>query len=474
MNDNNNLNEDRNLNDNDGYDINNDPGQTPQQPDKIYMNIHEEQANETSNEETFREPDQFDFSRPSGKATFYRETIKQKKGTSLKKIIAVCLIVSLVGGGSIGAGFAVTQHLFKDKTVASNPFSSDTTSSGNGNYIQTSSSQKSTDSNTSIQIIKNTTPAVVSITTKESGTRTSVFSGFSVPYEASGAGSGVIFHEDDTKVYIATNNHVIDGATQIGISVPGENGSDDIISASTVGTDSTSDLAVISVLKSDLTAAKADYKIATFGDSENLEVGESVIAIGNALGEGKTATGGMISALGKVINIDGKKLQVIQTDAAINPGNSGGALVNYNGEVIGINTAKSYDSSSASVEGMGYAMPSNVIIPIIEKLLTEGSIPKPYLGIVGADITEEMAQLYGGLPMGVLVRDVVEGGSAANAGIQSGDIITSFAGEQIMTMDNLVTALGKQKVGAVVDIKIIRDGSTPLTLKATIQDANQE
>lgn len=433
-------------------------------PNKIYMNIFEE---ETKNQEN----PNFESTEQTNKNPFYHETIKKKKLSGFKKLIAACLVISIAGGGSIGAGYSLTQNFLKSKNsqAVTSPVINNAPS---GNYIQTSSSQSSSDSNSAIQIVKNVFPSVVSITTKVQGTKSSFFSGYSIPYESEGAGSGIIFHEDDQKVYIATNNHVIEGANQIYISMTSSDDKSTYIIAKVVGTDSTSDLAVISVLKSDLSAAGVDdYKIATFGNSDQLEVGESVIAIGNALGEGKTATGGMVSALGKEINIDGKKLQVIQTDAAINPGNSGGALVNFNGEVIGINTAKAYETA---VEGMGYAMPSNVIIPIIEKLLTDGSIPKPYLGIVGADVTEEIAQLYGGLPLGVLVRDVVEGGSAANAGIQPGDIITEFAGEKILTMDSLVAALNEQTVGSSVEIKIIRNGNTPMTLNATIQDANQQ
>ncbi len=400
----------------------------------------------------------------AGQEHFYKETVKEKKekkskSFSFKKLIAACLVISVAGGGSIGAGYSLTQHYLNSKDEAIDASVNNNTTSSSGGSALALSYVKGD----AVDVIKAVSPSVVSITTKVSGSTTTFFG--NIPYEGKGAGSGVIFHEDDTKVYIVTNNHVIDGASQIGISITGNEN----IPASVVGADSSSDLAVISVLKTDLASAGIDsVTCAKFGDSDSLEVGESVLAIGNALGEGKSATGGMVSAVEKEITVDGKKLSVIQVDAAINPGNSGGALVNYKGEVVGINTAK---TAEQSVEGMGYAIPSNQFTPIMNTLLEKGHIEKPYLGIVGSDITDDLAELYG-LPVGVLIRQVEEGGSAATAGIQASDIITEFAGEKIMNMDDLVTNLAKQKVGDSVDIRIIRDGKTAMTMKVVIKDAN--
>lgn len=401
------------------------------------------------------------------KETCYKETVKKKskkyKNAAFSRFAAACLIISLAGGGSIGASYSITQKIISDR------YKDDDNSTGDGTaatsaFIKTSS-ENSSEKGGAVPIIKQVFPSVVSITTKATMNK-SYFNGLSVPYEASGAGSGVIFYEDDTKVFIATNDHVITGATSMYINFD----KTEQIPATVVGTDSASDLAVISVLKADLKSAGInEVSTATFGDSDELEVGESVIAIGNALGEGKTSTGGMVSAAHKDIVIDGKKLEVIQTDAAINPGNSGGALVNYKGEVVGINTAKSFESA---VEGMGYAIPSNVLIPIIEKLLTDGSIEKPYLGIVGQDVTSELSQLYG-LPVGVIVINVLEGSSAQVAGIQEGDIIIDFGGDKIMNMDSLVETLENQTVGSSVDVRIIRNGKDAMTVKVVIQDANK-
>ncbi len=395
-------------------------------------------------------------------AAFYHERVKESEKKAPKKgwkrFIAACLIISVVGGGSMGASLAWTQDYLSRKNSGTETIQKGSTT------VKTAVS-KVNSGKSIIEIIKEVTPSVVSISTKGTNKAT-YFGGFQVPYELSGAGSGVIFYSEKDKVGIATNEHVIANATEINVTFAG----DKMVKAKVVGTDSTSDLAVISVDKKDLKAAGIqDVKIATFGNSNTLEVGEDVVAIGNALGEGLTATNGIISATEKVINIDGKQLNVIQTNAAINPGNSGGALVNSDGQVIGINTAKSFESA---VEGMGYAIPSNIISPIIDKLLTEGTAPRPYLGIRGSDIGDEEAQLYK-LPIGVLVREIISGSGAEKAGLQPGDIITEFGGKKIMNMEKLVEILGSQKVGSTAQVHIIRNGEIPMDLNVTILDANK-
>ena len=175
----------------------------------------------------------------------------------------------------------------------------------------------------------------------------------------------------------------------------------------------------------------------------------------------------MISILNKSLELNGKHLTVIQTSAPINPGNSGGALVDYNGEIIGINTAKT-DTSVA--EGMGYAIPSNTVKEIMEKLETEGTQPKPYIGIMGSDITDEIAQLYK-LPVGVLVRQVFEGSPAQTAGLEEGDIITSIDNKTVMNMEALVDELSKIEVGKTVELNVIRNNEAK-TVSIKIADAN--
>ncbi len=443
------------------YDKSQENMQTDEIQQDIYHNIGMDKEPQHQQEEPFSETHEKNPHQKETSETYYEERIKETRKKPIsngwRKFLAGCLVVSLAGGGSMGVGLGVTQHYFNSKQTAES-LGNDATA-----FSATAMSQN-TGSKTLVETIRNVTPSVVSISTKAT-TTANYFGGFSVPYESSGAGSGVIFYSDEEKVGIVTNEHVIENATNIEITFD-ENKT---INAKVVGKDSTSDLAVLSVTREALKKAGVnDIQIATFGDSDKLEVGESVVAIGNALGEGLTATDGIISATGKQINIDGKQLKVIQTNAAINPGNSGGALVNSKGQVIGINTAKAFESA---VEGMGYAIPSNIIQPIMEKLLTDGSIPKPYIGIRGSDIPEDVAQLYQ-LPVGVLVREIIPGGSAEQAGLQAGDIITKFAGKPVLTMDSLVAALGEETVGSSVSVHIIRNGTTPMDITLKILDAN--
>jgi Trypsin-like serine proteases, typically periplasmic, contain C-terminal PDZ domain len=341
-----------------------------------------------------------------------------------------------------------------------------TTAEGTAKTNTTSDAQPvsiSSGAMTAVDVIDEVYPSVVNINMEVSGTTN--YYGFSVPYEGSGSGSGVIFDMDDENVYIVTNNHVVESATGISISVTGKEN----ISATVVGTDASNDLAVIKALKADFKAAGIDKIVpAKFGNSDELKVGQSVLAIGNALGKGKSATGGMVSMLNKTIDVDGISLDVLQTSAAINPGNSGGALVNYNGEIIGINTAK---ASTTVAEAMGYAIPSNKVKEIMEQLLVNGTTPQPYLGIMGSDITDDIADMYK-LPVGVLVRQVLDGGGAEMAGLKEGDVIISFGGKSVMNMESLVKTLKEQKIGTTVEMGIIRDAKTSMTLNVKILDSN--
>ncbi len=400
------------------------------------------------------------------KDTYYKETVKKKKG-SFKKVIAACVVVSLFGGTGIGAGYAAVKSFIDSKTgsyTVDSDTSLDVQKTDSDSFSGSKSTNKLLSTNSSddaVAVINDVYPSIVNITINVSGT--AMYYGLTIPYESQGAGSGVIFDEDDKYVYIVTNDHVVDGASSISISVTGiEN-----IGAEIVGTDSSNDIAVIKVLKSDLQAAGVDYKVAKFGDSDKLNVGQSVIAIGNALGEGKSATGGMISVLNKSLELEGKHLTVIQTSAPINPGNSGGALVNYDGEVIGINTAK---TDTTVAEGMGYAIPSNTVKEIMEQLEKEGTQPKPYIGIMGSDITDEVSQLYK-LPVGVLVRQVIEGSPAEASGLQEGDIITAIDDKSVMNMDALIDEIANYEVGTTVNLNVIR-ANEAITVSLTIADAN--
>ncbi|MDR2182596.1 MAG: trypsin-like peptidase domain-containing protein [Clostridiales bacterium] len=267
------------------------------------------------------------------------------------------------------------------------------------------------------------------------------------------AGSGVIFHETAERIYIATNYHVIQGADVVTISL------DDIrmASASFVGGDQRSDLAVISVLRSSLAEAGIDnYQVATFGDSDAMEIGNFVLAVGNAYGEGKSATLGIVSALDNTITLDvGIVLNVMQTDAAINPGNSGGPLVNTAGEVIGINTARFF---SAHSEGMGYAIPSNEAAVILQQILEGGNIVRPVLGVIFETITPQLRDLHNLPTTGVFINQVVRGYAAGNMGLLPGDIITHYDGIRVTDSDHARELIARTAVGGEIVVAVWRDG----------------
>lgn len=430
---------------------------------KSFKEVMEEKKNPPKEENTnfvmveSKEPEQEKKAEKKEEKTLYTETHKSPKKNKggFGRLVAALLIVSIFGGGSIGAGYGAVKFIAEEKYKTE-----ENTSQPATNATAVVASVKNDDA---AAVIDSVFPAVVNISIV--GTASQSYYGFTIPYEYESAGSGIVFSEDDEKVYIATNNHVIDGAGSISVSVEEADG----VAATVVGKDSSSDLAVISVLKADLEKQGiANVTVASFGDSDSLRVGQSVIAIGNALGEGKIATGGMISSKEKTITVDSNALTVIQTDTAINPGNSGGALVDYTGNVIGINTAK---TSSTDVEGVGYAIPSSTALPILEELLENGTIPKPYLGIVGMDVTEELSKTFG-LPVGAYVTQVLSNSGAAEAGLQEGDIITDLAGVKIMNMNKLIETVSSLNVGDTVDIRYIRNGKDVVEGKVTIYNAN--
>lgn len=392
------------------------------------------------------------------KPPYYEVKVKtKKKGMTFGKVVAVCLVCSLGLGTGIGAGYGISR-------IAGGKGGD----SYDGVISTTASAVSSIKSSSASDAIESVYSAVVSITTTSQGTAN--YGYYSIPYQAVGAGSGVIFSEDDNLVYVATNEHVINGAQNIAIAF---DDAEETIPASVVGYDSTTDLAVLSVEKADLEAQGIEnVTIATFDDSGDIKLGEPVIAIGNSLGEGKTTTGGMISAENKTVTVEGKELEVIQTDAAINPGNSGGALIDYSGAVIGINTAKTFTTNSGDdAEGVGYAMPSSIAVPILQEIMETGSVEKPYLGITGQDITDQLSELYR-LPVGVLVTSVISGGSAEEAGIQEGDVIVSYNNKNVMDMDTLVQYVAESKVGDEVKIGIVRNGDTSVEVTAVLGNIN--
>ena len=278
--------------------------------------------------------------------------------------------------------------------------------------------------------------------------------------------------QNDDELLIATNNHVVSGAQTL--SVCFDDDKDQVYEGAIKGTDPDNDLAVVAVNLSDLSdTTKSSIKIATMGDSDNLEVGEQIVAIGNALGYGQSVTTGIVSALNREVTIDNTTSSLIQVDAAINPGNSGGALFNMKGELVGINSAK---YASEEVEGMGYAIPITKAKDILDDLMTRQTRTKVdeakrgYLGISCLDVSSDASQMYN-LPSGVYVKEVGQGGAAEAAGIKAGDIITKFDGLSVSSKEALVSTLENYAAGETVEVVVERaseDGYKEITLQVTL------
>ena len=321
-------------------------------------------------------------------------------------------------------------------------------------------------------------PSVVAITTVSVQEIPSFFGYSSHQYKSASTGSGIIVGDNDDELLIATNNHVVDGATTLSVCFigddvanaetetvnAGDNGDlnvEDAVSAKIKGTDADNDLAVVAVKKSDIPEDTLNQiKIAQIGSSDDLAVGQQVVAIGNALGYGQSVTSGWISALNRTISTDDgtNSTALIQTDAAINPGNSGGALLNMKGELIGINSAKYADSA---VEGMGYAIPISKAKPILEELMNRetrekvDSSKKGYLGVSLANLTTEAIEMYN-MPTGAFVRSVEDDSPAQEAGICKGDIIVKFDGQKVSDGDDLLDKLQYYKSGEKIEAVIAR------------------
>ncbi|MCM1496950.1 MAG: trypsin-like peptidase domain-containing protein [Clostridium sp.] len=300
-------------------------------------------------------------------------------------------------------------------------------------------------------VAENVMPSIVSITNTSVQTVRSWFQSYE--QEVTGSGSGIIIGQDDDKILIVTNNHVIDGAKEITVAFCDETA----VAATVKGADATADLAVLEVQIKDMEAdTLSKIKVAALGSSDSLRVGQTAIAIGNALGYGQSVTVGYISAVDREVDLEDKTMTMLQTDATINPGNSGGALLNAKGEVIGINTVKYVDST---VEGMGYAIPISSAIPIINDLMNQEVIAEKeqgYLGIRGKELTEEYTQGLN-MPKGVYVIKIVEGSPADECGLKAGDIITKFADRDVSTMETLQQILSTKKAGQEIQMVVQRN-----------------
>ena len=372
---------------------------------------------------------------------------KKKKfngGRVARSAVALVLAAAMgFAGGFVGAKYGGSGKVVIQQAAPSAASDSSTGSSGADSTITAASSSGS--SLTTEQVADMVSPSVVVITTEQ--VVYSQWSWYGQSQVESGAGSGVIISSDG---YILTCAHVVDGASTITVTID-----DKDYTATLVGEDTTSDVAVIKIDATGLTPA-------TVGDSDSLKVGQSVMAVGNPLGElGGTITGGMISALNRSVTIQGTSstntMSLIQMDASVSPGNSGGGLFNMNGELIGIVNAK---SSSSDAEGLGFAIPINDAIEVAQQLLENGYVTgRPYLGItyLGVEDAQTAAQL-GVNAYGVYVVEVVKGGPAERAGLQSGDRIVSIDGTEIASKDDLGTLMQKHAAGDTLNITIARNG----------------
>lgn len=434
-----------------------------QQPRYEHYQFHEEQG-------TVLKP-----SGPSGHRR-NQNSFQKKAGTTIALAVIFGLVAAVVFQA---ANFAADRFLNTGKSSVQIK----TTDSVN---LQETASDDSTadkvlsdsENGTVAAVAQASMPSVVAITTVSVQEIPSFFGYSSRQYKSASTGSGIIVGDNDDELLIATNNHVVDGATTLSVCFigddvanaetetvnAGDNGDlnvEDAVSAKIKGTDADNDLAVVAVKKSDIPEDTLNQiKIAQIGSSDDLAVGQQVVAIGNALGYGQSVTSGWISALNRTISTDDgtNSTGLIQTDAAINPGNSGGALLNMKGELIGINSAKYADSA---VEGMGYAIPISKAKPILEELMNRetrekvDSSKKGYLGVSLASLTTEAIEMYN-MPTGAFVRNVENDSPAQEAGICKGDIIVKFDGQKVSDGDDLLDKLQYYKSGEKIEAVIAR------------------
>ena len=462
-----------------------DTGRFNELPRYEHYNMHQTYVNET------------------GQESEKKKRRKKSGGRKLASIISLAVVFGLVAGVVFqGVNFFAAQYMgtttadaepqIETAQLAVSASSDDAASEGTDsseNGTADAAQSVSTQTGSVSDVAKAAMPTVVAITSVSIQEIPNYFRAFGFEYgdtqqySSEGSGSGIIVGENDDELLIATNNHVVDGATTLSVCFAGndvvnaeaetvnmssDSDSDgdvnveDAVSAKIKGTDETNDLAVVAVQKSDIPEdTLSQIKIAQLGDSDSVEVGEQVVAIGNALGYGQSVTSGWISALNRSISTsDGTTSDgLIQTDAAITPGNSGGALLNMQGEVVGINSAKYADSA---VEGMGYAIPISKAQPILENLMNRQTRDKveddskaAYLGVTSADLSMEAIQMYD-MPEGAFVIRVDKDSAADEAGIQKGDIIVSFDGQTVSGREDLENKLAYYEAGESVDVVVSR------------------
>ena len=399
---------------------------------------------------------------PYERRTMEENTPKAKKpkkqhGFGMK--VAKCACLAAVFGLVAGSVFGGVNYLIPEKEVqvTETQTSALATTSKDGEGTAATTAGGSIIATDVSAIVEETMPAIVAITNMTEIPYQTWF-GQTFTQESDSAGSGIIVSEDETYLYIVTNNHVVEGAKTLTVQFCDEN----TAAAEVKGTSASNDLAVVQVKKDDIEdETKNAIKIAKINDNGNEKVGEPVIAIGNALGYGQSVTSGIISALNREVTAQDSATGVTytntltQTDASINPGNSGGALLNAKGEVIGINSSK---MGGDYVDGVGFAIPMTTAAPIINELITREKVTEDkaaFLGINGIDVDDSVSENYN-MPTGVCVVKVYEGSAAAEAGIQKGDIITKFDGHDISSMEEVQELLQYHAAGTQVTITISR------------------
>lgn len=381
--------------------------------------------------------------------------------------LAKCASLALVFGLVAGTAFEGSSYLM-GSALGTNEKQAVTQSDGRDKEVLTTSDNKQKNNAAKVsytagalmdvsEITEACMPSIVAITNMSEVQFQNWF-GQVQNYESQSAGSGIIVSEDNDYLYIATNNHVVESASTLTIQF-----CDNTTAGAEVrGTDKSTDLAVVKVKKADIGAETlSTIKVAELGDSDEVKVGSPAIAIGNALGYGQSVTTGVVSAVDREVTIQDDTTKesftndLIQTDAAINPGNSGGALLNINGEVIGINSSKYSDTT---VEGMGFAIPANMAKPIIEDLIVREAVSEDkaaFLGIVGVDVTSTVADTYN-MPEGIFITELSRGTAAEKYGLKKGDIITKFDGKEVKSMEALTNRLAYYEAGTEVEVTVQR------------------
>lgn len=421
-----------------------------------------------SNEYNYYNPNPEDFDHNN----IFDEQPKQEKQKKPKKKMpkwAGVVGLALVFGIVASAAFQASNVVFDKVTGNDTKTVKQSSAAGSSQLTQTASTVTSDVS----KIAESAMPSIVSITNM-SVQEVQNFFGQTQQEESTSLGSGIIIDQNDSELLIVTNNHVVEGADTLTVTFV----DNESVEANIKGTDATRDLAVVAVPVDSIKDSTMDeISIASLGDSDELQVGEPAIAIGNALGYGQSVTTGIISATER--ELDGFDGKLIQTDAAINPGNSGGALLNANGQVVGINTAK---INSSVAEGMGYAIPISDASDIITSLMNQETKTKVsekeqgYLGITGVDVSDDSSEMYN-MPTGVYIREVSKGSGAERAGLAQGNIITAINGTTVDSMSTLKEQLTYYKVGETVELTVqvaANDGSyQEQTVSVTLGTASE-